>query len=372
MFLFKNRDKTPKMTKFLVKIESMYLKAFILVFTIVSLNTPLFAQEERSTDAEKEDAEQESVVFEKLYDEPYDVYKLWLKFQPLYFDMFMSNINAGFGFEAQFIEYEKFDLQLSLRKPYSSSTDLYRQAAELNNDFTTTLQSAYFIEVGGTYHVYDDVKDGIAKIVLRNEYNSEKARRRETLKPVEFVKVGAKVREIVGARTGFMTYSTTVNYSDLAIRQDIESIEGRNGEVITDFVDNRLYGNMSAVGFYLGGSYSQFRNVIIKPENFENLGNNILFTAYADLIVMPSYNFTNVFFEGVNYDISKIKTNPVGFRVGLEGKFNQKFTYSYGFEAGIRPSVAKRGTFLLFKLSFPVLATSLKMDKEAFESVGDN
>ena len=87
---------------------------------------------------------------------------------------------------------------------------------------------------------------------------------------------------------------------------------------------------------------------------------------------MPSFNFTNVFYQDVSYDVSKFDTNPIGFRVGLEGKFNQKFTYSYGFEAGIRPSVAKRGTFLLFKVSFPVLATSLKMEKEAFESVGDN
>lgn len=350
----------------------MYLRALILVFTIAFINGQIFAQDDSSGDGEENSTEKESVVFEKLYDEPYDVYKLWLKFQPLYFDMFMANVNAGFGFEAQFIEYEKFDLQLSLRKPYSSSTDVYRKAAELNNDFTTNLQSAYFVEIGGTYHIYDDVKDGIAKIVLRNEYNSEKARKRENLKPVEFVKVGAKVREIVGARAGFMTYSTTVNISDVAQRQNLESFQGSDGTVITDFVGNRLYGNMSAIGFYVGGSYSQFRNVIIKPENYSNLGNDILITAYADLIIMPSFDFSNVFIGDENFDISNINTNPVGFRVGLEGKFNKKFTYSYGFEAGIRPTVSKRGTFLLFKVSFPVFATSLKMEKEAFESVGDN
>ncbi len=360
------------MTINLVKIEFMYLRTLILIITIVFLGLSVHAQDENNTENQENSAEKESVVFEKLYDEPYDIYKLWLKFQPLYFDMFLSNINAGYGFEAQFIEYEKFDLQLSFRKPYSSSTDVYRKAAELNNDFSTTLQSAYFVELGGTYHAYDDVKDGIAKIVLRNEFNSEKARKREALKPVEFVKVAAKVREIVGARAGFMAYSSTVNYSDLAIRQNIESLEGSDGSLITNFVDNRLYGNVSAMGFYIGGSYSQFRNVIIKPENYSNLGNDILVTAYADLIVMPSFNFSNVFFQDVSYDVSKFNTNPIGFRVGLEGKFNQKFTYSYGFEAGIRPSVAKRGTFLLFKVSFPVFATSLKMEKEAFESVGDN
>ncbi len=354
------------------------LKRLLFVFTVLfSLNTCLYAQSEKQNKdgQEKETTpseESESVVFEKLYDEPYDIYKLWIKFQPMYFDMFMSNFNAGFGFEAQFIEYEKFDLNLAIRKPYSSSTDVYRQAGEQNNDFTTNLKPAIFAEFGGSYHVYDKVKDGTAKIVLRRKYNSEKARNREKIKPVEFVKVECNVREIIGARAGFNTYSTSFNLSDVALRQNIESFQGNNGTVLNNFIDNRLYANISATGFYIGGSYSQFRNVIIKPEDYNNLGNDILVTAYADLIIMPSFDLSNVFLADENFDISNVKTNPVGFRVGLEGKFNQSFTYSYGFEAGVRPSVAKRGAFALFKVSFPVLATSLKMEKEAFESVGGN
>lgn len=316
--------------------------------------------------------ENESVVYEKIYDEPYDIYKLWIKFQPLYFDVFMSNINAGFGFEAQFIEYEKFDLNLSFRKPYSSSTDVYRKAGELNNDFTNSMKPAFFAEAGGAYHIYDDVKEGTAKIVLRKTHKSSKARNRERIKPNEFVTVDANVREIVGIRGGFTTYTSSINISDLAIRQGISEFSGNRGTVIDNFINNRLYGNLSATGLYLGGSYSQFRNIIIKPEDYSNLGNDILITTYLDILIMPANSFSNVYINDEVFDISAIGYNPIGFRAGLEGKFNQKFTYSYAFEAGIRPAVRKRGAFALFKLYFPVLATSLKMNKEAFESVGDN
>lgn len=343
----------------------MSKRILIFSFIILSFSSFLFSQTE-----ENQEKNDESVVYEKLYDEPYDVYKLWIKFQPMYFDIFMSNFNAGFGFEAEYLEYEKFDLRMAFRKPYSSSTDVYRNAGEVNNDFVTNLRSAYFFEIGGSYHVYDDVKDGIAKIVLRRIHKSAKARARENIKPVEFINVAANVREIVGVRAGFMSYSTSINLSDLAVRQNIESFTGNDGTVINDFTNNRLYGSMAALGFYVGGSYAQFRNVIIKPENYSNLANDILFNTYADILVVPSFSFSDVFIMNESFDISAVKTNPIGFRLGLEGKFNQKFTYCYAFETGIRPSVSKRGLFALVKLSFPVLATSLKMKKESFESVG--
>jgi hypothetical protein len=352
------------------------MRSKLIILTALILTSFLTIAQKSEDDTKKSrkpvEEEKESVVYEKIYDEPYDVYKLWIKFQPLYFDIFMSNMNAGFGFEAQFIEYEKFDLNLSFRKPYSSSTDVYRKAGELNNDFSNSMKPAFFAEAGGSYHIYDDVKEGTAKIVLRKTAKSSKARNRQKIEPAEFVKVDANVREIVGIRGGFTTYTTSINISDLAVRQGIAEFTGNRGTVIDDFVNNRLYGNLSATGFYAGASYSQCRNIIIKPEDYSNLANDILVTTYFDILVMPANSFSNVYINDEVFDINEIGYNPFGFRVGLEGKFNQKFTYSYAFEAGIRPAVKKRGAFALFKLYFPVLATSLKMQKESFESVGDN
>lgn len=315
----------------------------------------------------------ESVVYEKIYDEPYDVYKLWIKFQPVYFDLFMSNVNAGFGFEAEYIEYEKFDLRLAMRMPYSSTTDLNRAAGDFNNEFSDEMRSAMFFELGGSYHIYDDVKDGIAKIVLRRKAKSSKARNRQKIKGVEFIKVGAKVREIVGIRAGFKYYNTSINVSDAAIRQGLTSINGNKNTVYTNFYRDRLYGDLTATGFYLGGSYSQFRNLVIKPEGYSNLGNDILITTFADILIMPSINLAqaSLALQDEEFDLNNVKTNPFGFRVGLEGKFNQAFTYSYTIETGIRPGLSKRGFYALFKVCFPVLATSLKMEKESFESVGN-
>ena len=43
-----------------------------------------------------------AVTFEELYDEPYLVNKLFIGFQPLYGEVFATNVNAGFGIEASY------------------------------------------------------------------------------------------------------------------------------------------------------------------------------------------------------------------------------------------------------------------------------
>ena len=48
------------------------------------------------------DKDKTSVTFDELYDEPYSINKLFIGFQPIYGDVFATNVNAGFGAEASY------------------------------------------------------------------------------------------------------------------------------------------------------------------------------------------------------------------------------------------------------------------------------
>src|SRR5262245_57535615 len=59
------------------------------------------------------------VTFEEIYDEPYSVNKLFVAFQPLYGELFVTNINSGFGAEAVYYHEDKIDFRAHFRKTYS-------------------------------------------------------------------------------------------------------------------------------------------------------------------------------------------------------------------------------------------------------------
>jgi hypothetical protein len=83
---------------------------FLAVCALLAAVTA-FAQEE----------EKNAVTFEELYDEPYAINKLFIGFQPLYAELFATNVNAGFGVNATYYHESKADFFMQLRMPYSKS-----------------------------------------------------------------------------------------------------------------------------------------------------------------------------------------------------------------------------------------------------------
>ena len=81
------------------------------IFCLVCISTVAKAQEKK---------EKQAVTYEELYDEPYSINKLFIGFQPLYGELFATNVNAGFGIEASYYYKDKFDLKAHFRKTYSS------------------------------------------------------------------------------------------------------------------------------------------------------------------------------------------------------------------------------------------------------------
>ena len=68
----------------------------------------------------------------------------------------------------------------------------------------------------------------------------------------------------------------------------------------------------------------------------------------------------------VVYSSSVVETNPIGFRLGMEGKYNREFSWGYGAEIGYRPGIKGKGTFAMVRFSFPLFGHKLQHEVEAF------
>src|SRR3989337_3633935 len=97
---------------------------FVLTAAMLTFQVDLLAQDRSDNTA---------VTYEEIYDEPYAVNKLFIALQPLYGELFVTNVNAGFGAEAHYYFQDKADFRAHFRTTYSRQFfDLTRDVA-LNN-----------------------------------------------------------------------------------------------------------------------------------------------------------------------------------------------------------------------------------------------
>ncbi|HET9488117.1 MAG TPA: hypothetical protein VFO54_11800, partial [Chryseosolibacter sp.] len=71
---------------------------FVLLPVLLASQVNLFAQDRDDKTA---------VTYEQIYDEPFAVNKLFVGLQPLYGELFVANVNAGFGVEALYYLQDK-------------------------------------------------------------------------------------------------------------------------------------------------------------------------------------------------------------------------------------------------------------------------
>lgn len=315
-----------------------------------------------------------AVTYEELYDEPYAVNKLFIGIQPLYGEVFATNVNAGFGLEAAYYYQDKANFRASFRKPYSSSFyDLNNDLAGKNSSVSNTIQAFSYFELGGTYHIKDFEQDSKTKMVLfKKSYTGNKWAGRVPLTAV----VPAKVRKIYGARLGGILWNATADLNRVMEKQNLTNADlvdsegvGLPDTYVNSFgqtQDLRAFSKLSSAGLYVGGSISWFRNVAVSFDNYEEQVDDGMLTLFFDILYSPSLSLDNVTYQGTEYSVDAIKTSPIGFRLGLDGKFNRALSWSYGGELGYRPSVQGRSFFAMFKISFPVFGTNLDYKVESF------
>ena len=302
-----------------------------------------FAQEE----------EDDVPAYQKMYDDPYDIRNLYLQFQPLYGDIGALNVTGGFGVEGAYYHNSKFDLQLAFRTSYGKRFDINRHAASNNATNTDKFPFYFNVEFGGTYHFQDIMKESSSKVLL---YNKQLKGTNWSSTIPRSAEVNGNLRNVIGGRLGGMFNSTTANINAILSVQEKDLYDSEGLPILNE----DIYSNLQSFVIYVGGSYSWIRNYAVEfSEVWDPSGDDQILTTYFDIMYAPSINLNDVTVAGETISTADIEQLSLGFRGGVNVKFNRKLSWGYGVEAGIKPGIKKRGFFLVFKMSFPIYAKML-------------
>jgi hypothetical protein len=347
---------------------------FIAAFSMISIE--VFAQTDRK--------DKTAVTYEELYDEPYSINKLFLAVQPLYGELFVANVNAGFGVEATYYYKDKADFRAHFRKTYSRKFfDFARDLALSNSDVDNRAEVFSYFEFGGTYHIKDFEQSSKTKMFLYKA--SYKGNKWSSRVPLD-AEVPCKVRKIYGARLGGIMWDSSTELDRALDAQGLSNEDLKSGDLsLPDTYFNNesgkdekvnVFTNIASKGFYVGGSMTWIRNVAVSFDKYEEGVDDLILNTYLDVLYAPSLQLDDVVYtdldvntpeEGTRtYSVSPLKMKAFGFRAGIDGKFNRTLSWSYGAEIGYRPGIDGRMFYTLIKISFPVYSTNLDYKVESF------
>lgn len=347
---------------------------FLSIPVLLASTVSLFAQDR---------GEKTAVTYEQIYDEPYAVNKLFVGIQPLYGELFVANVNAGFGMEAHYYWQDKADFRAHFRKSYSRKFfDFSRDLALDNSELDNRAQAFSYFEFGGTYHIKDIEETSRTKMVLyKKSYRGDKWASRVPLT----AEIPSKVRKIYGLRAGTILWKSSTDLTRAMNDQgltnaDLKDREGNSLPVsfIKDSQEQPLnvYTNIASSNVYLGGSMAWIRNVAVDFDSYEEGVDDLMLTVFFDLIYAPSLTIDDIVYTGDSgnpstatrtYSVDPVKIQSFGARAGIDGRFNRNFSWSYGGEVGYRPSIQSRSFYALLKISFPVFGSNLDNKVESFE-----
>jgi len=361
-----------------MKYRFLILIAALMVLT----SSTLFAQGERK--------DKTAVTYEEIYDEPYSVNKLFIGLVPMYGELFATNVNAGFGVDAMYYLKDKADFHVQYRKTYSQKFYDFTRELASNQSSVDNRSAVYnYIEFGGSYHFKDFEESSKTKMVLyKNSYKGNKWAARVPL----HAEVPCKVRKIYAARLGGIFWTSSADLGRILERQGLSNSDLKTTsdvslpEVEMVKIDGVLktnypvhpFTNITSTGLYVGGSMSWIRNVAVNFDKFEEGIDDGILTAYVDILIAPSLKIDDVVYTQkdangdrdvtttATYSVSPVKTKMIGFRVGMDGRFNRQLGWSYGGEVGYRPTFEKAGFYALIKIAFPVFRTNLDYKVESF------
>lgn len=337
----------------------------ILFFLIVLFGANAFTIAQNRSD-------QNPVTYEELYDEPYAINTLFVQFQPIYGELFTANINAGFGLEVTYFLKDKMRFNAHARKTYTQQFDLVRDIAVQNSDVDNKPAVYNYFEAGATYHIKDFEESSKTSMFLyKKSYKGNKWAARVPIN----ADIPCKVRKIYGARLGGFFYDTALDLNRIMENQgkNIQAFESEGGQTLpvtrpsNSEEEFQAFTNMAVGGIYAGGSMSWIKNIAVDFDNKYQEGvDDLIFTVFLDLLVAPAVSVDDITYQGTSFSSDALDTSIIGFRAGMEGRFNRTWGWAYGGEVGMRPGVSGRGFYALLKISFPVFSTNLDYSVEAF------
>lgn len=330
----------------------MLLKSIICWCIFLTILAPVCNAQDQETG--------QVLTYEGINDDPYALNRIYIHIQPVYGELFATNVNLGFGLQVDYQIAKGLGLSANWRHPYSRQTDFNREIAYKNQDNIDNNKAFNYLEFGGTIHLSDRDQQGKSKIIL---YSKRYKGNKWANKTAEKLIIPSRVRKVMGFRWGGMMFNSTTDISNAAELQDISLVDNENNSVD----QAKLYGNIDVKGIYAGLSIQIIKNVAIQPHrDFGVLVNDLQFTAFIDIMYAPSINVEDIILNDLIIDSNQLETQELGFRAGVQGKFNKPIGFSYGAEVGHRPSLKELGFYAMFKLGFPVFGIPPKDQTRAY------
>jgi len=303
---------------------------------------------------------------EVLYDRPGEIKRLFLGIQPLYGEFFTANVNAGFGIDAHYFHARRFDARLQYRQPWASRFfDQGRENARRNSDSNNPPVHFNMLEAAFSYHILDGEKKGKLKVIV---YDKRLKGQQWAATVPETISLNGQVRTILAARAGLMRWQSTFNVSAALNRQGASNAEIGLPETYLDAEGNaiplQVFSNIRSVVTFAGVGYARIRNAAIGFQKSETTLDDGIMSFYADVMYAPSLRFDDVAWSSGVYPLDGLSKTSLGYRIGMDSKFNRVIGLGIGAEAGKRPGPRKDNFYMLLKVSFPVLGSNLLFRKQ--------
>jgi len=279
---------------------------------------------------------------------PEDANNLSIYFMPVYVELFKPNSSYNLGFGAGFnyrLPNDNLFIEGHFKNAYLDRLDENSNQSILSGK--TQHGTTATMSMGGvlTYNFINEEIDKNYDVTVKSSGNV----RYYTLIP-------GKVKAMTGVRLGADYYKGEYKFD-----------RGINGTIIDkDTLANNTYSNNGQEFFTMvktiTTSIGISRTIIYDMQAFlnfkgkENIERNLHYasTFYFDLVFAPSISFDNIYvpmnFDGsgggygwYNYhlvDISSMKKQPFGFRLGWQQFVTKKFGTTLGAEFGSRPGLA--------------------------------
>ncbi len=336
---------------------------FLLIFCFTLTISPKIYAQGDLPELEEEKGNHKSkdeLSYKVLYDEPDSLYRFFFTFHALSAEFGGMNNVFGYGFQANYFHKKHWAFQASLRLPYAKSFDAQRKTASETSIANNQPRSFYFGEVVGTYHISDQSLYGHTRLMPHGRHIAHKE---WATSVATHIRIPALVRTVLGVRFGGYMWQTAFNVKDVAQRQ---SISIKAGENLALELNKPVFTNFNSAGIIIGGSYTQIRNIFIKPEGFDPVGNVHKMTFYTDILIAPFMSVEDVTYAGRTYRTDAIDLKNIGSRAGILGLFNRHWGWSYNAEFGWRPAPTGRNFYLMAKIGFTI-AENLKHRRKSFK-----
>lgn len=294
-----------------------------------------------------------------LYDRPHDIRNLYVGIQPLYSELYAAGVNAGFGADLQYYSRTPIDFNLNIRRAYSSGFfDMAREEARKNASTTNSIRGYFFGEAGLNIHLADYNKTSTAEIFLHGENFGPKT---WAVHAPKSIFVPAELRTIIGTRFGGMIWQSGFNATAVLKKQGLTNLLiGLPNEFVDDqgrTLPFTAFSTLYGQAIYAGFSITEIKNIAVGFNQIDASADDSMVRFYADVLMSTSLKTDPLTYGGIDYTLdTNLQIKRIGFRVGLDARFNRNRSWALGFEFGNRPGPNFRTFYGNMKVSFPVFA----------------